>query len=33
MFYRARYLIEAVIAIEKGQEHRFTVPVKEIFVE
>lgn len=33
MFYRARYLIELVLTVKPGQTHRFSVPVKEIFVE
>lgn len=33
MFYRARYLIELVLAVNPKQMHRFSLPVKEIFVE
>nr|WP_320167144.1 phosphotransferase [uncultured Methylophaga sp.] len=33
MFYRARYLIELVLKTHPKQIHRFSVPVKEIFVE
>ncbi len=33
MFYRARYLIELVLTTHPKQIHRFSVPVKEIFVE
>lgn len=33
MFYRAEYLIRLVLAYESSQTKRFSVPVKEIFVE
>lgn len=33
MFYRAQYLIGLVLAVKPSEEHKFTVPVKEIFVE